>query len=151
MPGRDGQQPVLTPAGDSAVDQPGVPGKADLRSEAQLLGHTRPVTLDEDVRRLNQAKCQLDAFTAFEVEGDGSSSAAQLILEVGADVEPAGPLDPYHVGTEIGQHHARVWCRSEAGQLQYPQPLQWTAHDESFDNCWNKLSSTSRIAHQLIT
>jgi hypothetical protein len=34
------------------------------------------------------------------------------------------PHQLQHVGTVIGQHHARKWPRTDAAELEYPQPFQ---------------------------
>ena len=58
MPGRLRQRPVLTPAGDAAVDEAGVAREAIVGAEPEPLGDARPEPLDQRVGALDEAPRQ---------------------------------------------------------------------------------------------
>ena len=70
---------VLAPAGHAAVDELRVAGEADVGTEAEALGHARPVALDQRVGLLDQPQHQLDAFGVLQVDADRAPAAVQRL------------------------------------------------------------------------
>ncbi len=77
MAGAAGIGAVLAPAGHPPVDEPGIAGEADLRADAEPLGHTRAVALDEGVRSVGQREHRGHPGRILEVDGDGPPAAGE--------------------------------------------------------------------------
>ena len=112
-----GQRPVLTPAGHPAVDQPRVDGLALLGADAQPLGDARPHPLDEQVGAPDQLEHGRRRLGLLEVEGDTGAASVEEHRGPAREHLPAGPLHADHVGSEVGQDHARVRPGTDARDL----------------------------------
>ena len=115
---------VLAPAGHPAVDQPRVAGVAVLGPEPEPLGHPRPHPLDQHVGALDQVEHGLHRLGLLEVERDAGPAPVEQVVRAAGEQLPAGPVDPDHVGAEVGQDHARVRPRPDPGDLDHLHALE---------------------------
>ncbi len=110
---------VLAPAGHPAVDQPRVAGQARVGAEPEPLGRAGPQALDQDVGALDEPQHRLDGGRLLEVEGDARAAAVEQVRPPQPEHPAARPVDPDHVGAEVGEQHARVRPRPDARDLHH--------------------------------
>ncbi|MQY14702.1 hypothetical protein SRB5_48780 [Streptomyces sp. RB5] len=123
--GREGA--VLAPAGHPPVHQPGVAGAAVVGADAQPLGDAGAVALDQDVGPLHEVEDGGLPVRVLEVEEDGSLVAVgQVVLRGDAQPRPAGTVDAYDVGPEVGEEHRGEGTGSDSGELHHPDTVQRT-------------------------
>ena len=128
VPGAGREWPGLSPAGHPGVDERRVALRAGLWPDAKPLGDTRAERLDQDVRALDHAQHGLGARRGAEVNRERGTAPVQHLRSRRCEDLPAGALDARHVGTEVGQQHARELDRADAGEFDDPDPGQWPAH-----------------------
>jgi hypothetical protein len=126
VPGRLAPRPVLAPAGHPAIDQRRVARPAVVGTEAEPLDDARAHALDEHVGALDQIQHGGHRVGLLQVQCDARTTARQHVLLARTEGPAAGPLDPDHVGAEVGQDHARVRARADAGDLDDPDPPERT-------------------------
>ena len=112
--------PVLAPARHPAEDEPLVSRQADVGAEAEALHHPRPEALDQRIRLLHESQHDLDPGPVLQVEGDGSPPTAEHLAE-GVRVAGRRPVDPDHVGAEVGEQHRPERRRADARELDDPE------------------------------
>ena len=125
MPGPVGQRPVLTPARHPSVHEQGVAREAGLGPHAEAFGDAGPVALDQDVGALDEAEHLSGPVLGLEVDEDRSLVAVGEV-ERGIDSEhrAARPVDPHHVGAEVGEEHRGERPRADARQFDDAHPGQ---------------------------
>ena len=106
----------MAPPRHASIDEARVAREAGVGPDAEPLGDARTKRLDEHVRLLNHRKHEIAALRLFQIERDRAAIAQQrrVLRRVAA---AARPFDTHHVRAHIGQHHAAVGCRAEAGDL----------------------------------
>ena len=108
---------VLAPAGHPAVDQPRVAGVADVGADAEPLGDARTHALDQDVGVGDEVEDDLRGTRVLEVQRHAGASAVEQVVAAAGEQLAARPLDPDHVGAEVGQDRAGVRAGADAGDL----------------------------------
>ena len=118
---------LLTPSRHAAVDQSRVAGKTHVGSQAESLGHARPIALDERVSLLDERQDEFDAVGVLEVDADGAPAAVQR-LEVGLverrRIDLLTAVDPNDVGAHVGEQHPRERSRADSRELDDLDALQ---------------------------
>ncbi len=102
------QRPLLTPAGDPAIDEARIACETVIRAEAEPLGHPGTEPLDQRVGAFDQAQCQRLPFGTLQVERQGPAAAQQQIVAQrarDAEVARLRPVDAQHGRAEIGEQH----------------------------------------------
>jgi len=123
------ERALLAPAGHPPVDQLRVALQALLGADPEALGDAGAEALDEDVGLLDQAQDDLAARVALEVDGHGALGPVGHVLVQGGSAGPGpGPVDPDHVGPQIGQQHSRERAGTDPRQFDHPHSGQWTGH-----------------------
>jgi hypothetical protein len=122
--GGGGERAVLAPAGHPAVDQPRVASQAVVRAEAEPLRRTGPETFDQHVGGGHQVEDGGDRVGVLEVERDARPAAVEQVGGAAGERLATRPVDADHVGAEVGQDHARMRTRPDAGQLHDLHPTQ---------------------------
>ena len=118
---------VLSPARHPPVHQAGVGGAAAIRTDAQPFGDTRSHSFDQHIGMLDEPQHPVPRRLVGQIRPHDPPPAQHRIgRAVGDDVElTAGdPIDPHHVGTQVGQQHAGQRDRPDRGQLHHPDAGQ---------------------------
>src|SRR5262249_58420200 len=100
------ERPVLAPAGHPAVDEPRVAGQAGVGTEPQAFGRSGAKSLDQHVRLLHEIEDGGYAIGVLEVDRHTGPAAVEQVVVTAGERLPAGPVDPDHVVSEVGQDHA---------------------------------------------
>jgi hypothetical protein len=125
VPGRRRQRAVLAPSGHPRVHQPRVERLAFLRAEPEPLRDTRPEALDQDVRGRDQPAYGVEPSRVLQIERHRPAAAGQQLQLGRAEHQPAaGPVDPEHVGSQLGQQHRSERRRPDPRELDHPHPGQ---------------------------
>ena len=122
--GRLRQRPALPPPGHPAVDQPRVARQALLGTEPEAFRRARAHALDQHVRLGDEVEDGRDRVGLLEVQRHARTPPVEQVVRSAGQHLPARPLDPDHVGTEVGQDHAGVRARPDAGDLDDLDPLE---------------------------
>ena len=112
-----------------------IDGAHRLVVDAELLHRSRPIILDNHVRRLGEAEERLASGLAFEVEGDRALVAVHVEeteAVVALELEPHGAaglialrrLDLDDVRPEVGQKHAAERARHDLADIEHPDGLK---------------------------
>ena len=88
-------------------------------------GNARPHPFDQHVGPVREREHDLEFSGVLEIGGDRAAVPEQEVVPDGGFRWP-GPLDPDHVGTQVGEDHRRVRTGPDAGQLKYSQAAQRT-------------------------
>ena len=119
------ERAVLAPAGHPAVDQPRVAGQAVVGAEPEPLGGAGAHALEQHVGVLDEREHGLDRLGALQVERDARPAAGEQVGLAGARADRAArPLDPDHVGAEVGQDRRGVRPGPDPGDLDDPDAPQ---------------------------
>ena len=104
---------LLAPASHPPVDELGIQGQAVVGADAEALGHARAEALDQQVRALDQAPSGPEAVGVLEIDRDRTPTPQQKVpLVLFPDTRY-----PDHVGTEIGEDHARERSWTDPAQF----------------------------------
>lgn len=121
VPGPLGQRTVLAPACHPPVDEAWIARQAGVGADPQPLRDARPVALDQDVGASGQVQDRVRAALGLEVDEDGALVAVgEVVGRIDAEPGAAGPVDPHHVGAQIGQEHRGERTGPDARQLDHP-------------------------------
>ncbi len=126
VPGGLRERTVLAPPGHPAVDQARVAGQALVGSEAEALGGAGAHALDEHVSLGDQVEHRRDRLGVLQVQRDAGPPAVEQVVRAAGEHLPTGPLDPDHVGPEVGQDHAGVRARPDARDLDDLDAPEWS-------------------------
>ena len=121
---------VLAPAGHSTDHQFGIDRQQHVRANPHPFNHTRTIAFDQRIGGFDQILQMLDRRRILEVQLDPLAVAVQDVA-VAAVAKPAcgaGPLNPDHPRTMIGQHHSAERPRSNAGQFDNGHTLKNPGH-----------------------
>ena len=125
MAGARGERAVLAPAGHPPVDQRRVARQAVGGAEAEPLGHAGAVPLDQHVGAGRQPEHHLGAARVLEVDDDAPLPRLSTSCRAATgDRRAAGPVDPDHLGAEVGEQHPGERPGPDPGQLDHPHPGQ---------------------------
>lgn len=125
VPGPFRERAVLAPAGHPPVDELRIAGEAGVRAHAEAFGDPGPVPLDQHVGALDEVQDGVRAGRVLEVDEDGALVAVgEVACRIDAETGPARPVDPHHVGAEIGQEHRGERAGPDARQLDHTHPGQ---------------------------
>lgn len=118
VPGALGERAVLPPAGHPAVDETRVAGVTGLGADAQALGDTGAVALDQDVGACGQVEHAVGAVRGFQVDDHRALVAVgDVVRRVDRESGAAGAVHAHDVGPEVGQEHGGERAGPDAGQL----------------------------------
>ncbi len=124
-----GQWSVLPVSRDTGIDQARIGRLERGRAEPESVGHARTEALDHDVCAIGELTCGGDTDLALEVEDEPPRSPTEDVdalsgyPAIGED-GATGPLDADELRTEIGEDHRAKRRRSDATEIEYPQPEQ---------------------------
>jgi len=119
-----GQRAGLAPAGHPAVDELRVACPAVLGPQAEALGGAGAHPLDQHVGPLDEVEHEAHARGRLQVDLDARAAAVQNVDVARRESRTSRPFDTHHVGSEVGQDHARMWSGPDAGQLDDPDAAQ---------------------------
>ena len=109
---------MLPPPGHPRVDQPGIAAQADIGSDAETLGHSRPEALEQHIGGIGEPEQRVDSARMLQVE-DGGLAAAVQQGTLGPGVSGSGTVDPQHGRALVGEHHGAERPGTDARQLEH--------------------------------
>lgn len=128
MPGAAGERALLAPARHPAVDEPRVAGVAALGPDAEALGDTGAVALDQDVGAGGEVEDAGGTVGCLEVDDHRSFVAVRhVVLGVDGESGAPGPVHADHVGAQVGEEHGGERTGPDARQLDHPHARERTA------------------------
>ena len=125
--GRFGERARAAEPGHPRIDQSRIARHAVVRAEAELLGHARPVGLDQNVRLLDQPQHRLDAVGILQIDRHrGPRSGRQVVLSAAwhAETRVGRAVDLDHVGAQVGQQHRGERPGADARELNHLEAHQ---------------------------
>ncbi len=124
---------VLPPAGHAPEDELRIVLEQHIGAEAQPLHHARTIAFDQPVGALAKVAQDIAARLALHIDRDRAAAARQHVALRHHPRICTGPLDPDHLGTMIGQHHARERPRPDPGHFDDAQSCKRSGHAYSLD------------------
>ena len=125
VPGKLRQWAILTPAGDPGEDQAGILPAQHIGPKPQPFHHPGAKPLNDDIGHGCGAQAKGAACCGAYINSGGGAAA------IGDGVGPAIatlPVDPQHIGAQIGQQHRRMGPRPDTGEFNHPQARKGPAH-----------------------
>jgi hypothetical protein len=126
VPRRPGKRPLLPPAGHPGVHQPRIAAQANVGSDAEALGHSRPETLEQHIRGLDEPEQRIDGARMLQVQHGGLTAAVQQLV-LGLARAGSGTVNAQHGRALVGEHHRAERPGPDARELEDPQAGQWPA------------------------
>ncbi len=116
------QRASAAPSGHSPIHQARIHLSANLRAQADAFSHPRTIALHQHIGLLNQLQSESHGRRVLEIEDYGSfAPVEQIFLRLARkDISADRPIDPHHVGTEVGQKHGRKRAWAQPGQFDDP-------------------------------
>jgi hypothetical protein len=111
------QRPGLAPAGHPAVHEPRVARPHRVGTDAEPLGDTGAVALDQHVGTRHEGEHDLHGRRLLQVEHDRPLAAVEHVCLRRRQLGTGRALHPDDVGPHVGQRHAGERAGPDAGEL----------------------------------
>ena len=143
--GGGGEGTFLPPSGHAAIHETRIALQTNVRTEAQALGNTGPISFNEHIGARDQPQRGLHSVAVLEVERHGAAVSQQRVfgrLAFGR----ARVLDTDHLRAQVSEHHGAEGCGSDTRQLDDFKSAKRAAHDRRSGKRRGLLTTRCRLA-----
>src|SRR5688572_25933780 len=125
MPGPRRKWAFLSPAGHPAIDQSRIGGERICGAKPETFHYTWSITLEQDIGTTNNLQSTRGIFRLPQVKD--KLGAAPFGDGIDCERRRGWPLDPQHIGTQIGKHHGAMRSWTHCREFHASQPGKRTA------------------------